>query len=686
MNCRSLVAWAAASRNVAVLASAVVAAQPAPKSIQQQSPGPRIGVYDVNRAGGQGSSVREIVRRLKKRGWRIEAFEDLHLITLLQFDIVYLSDMHRPGPTPKDGTRNIAAYVAAGGGVLQTWHHHILGQVSRGVQRVYGKRQMQITAPDHPAVAGIKGFRAAFRDHIIEEVGPRGTVVITNMAGQAVAVAGQMGKGKVLSTGLSLDLPRVNPVELKLTETFLKWLVPDVSSKERMQVLRGPRLVVSPESAVAAAGLPVRFHVLAGPVEAGGAAAMLLDGRPLKTGPTEPGAWLWQCDFRLTPPSGRDSESSHKLSARLGGKVLEKEIVLQGLFAPAPPHERRGVWLHVGNDRRPEKVMPELRKLGINMAILRIAGGTAAFYGSKVQPDIQDPMADEGGDWLASAVKHAHENGVELHAYVNNCVVEGRTSPASLKRLEEQGRLQKGPDGKTIPWFCPSQPENIAAITRPMVEIASRYDVDGLEYDFIRYPNTRGCYCGKCRALFEKETGAPVINWPADVLDGGIRHAAYLEFRCERISAIVKTVSTAVRRVNSTVKISAAVFRDWPNCRESVGQDWARWCREGWLDFVCPMTYTTDPELYRDLVKIHREAVPPGFPIVEGIGIASGSGTMDDPGQVALHIILARKAGAVGFCGFCYRPEATTRLLAPLTQWMDAPAERGSVATPEATK
>jgi len=366
------------------------------------------------------------------------------------------------------------------------------------------------------------------------------------------------------------------------------------------------------------------------------------------------------------------------LSAKSGDRVLEKEIVLRGLFAPAPPHERRGVWLHVGNDRRPEKVMPELRKLGINMAVRRIAGGTAAFYASKVQPDVQDPMAEEGGDWLASAVKNAHANGIELHAYVNNCVVEGRTSPASLRQLEEQGRLQKGPDGKTIPWFCPSRPENIEAITRPMVEIAGRYDVDGIEYDFIRYPNIRGCYCAKCRALFEKETGAPVRVWPEDVLEGGKRHAAYTEFRCERISALVEHISTAVRRVNPTVKISAAVFADWPACRENVGQDWARWCREGWLDFVCPMTYTTDPELYRRLLDAHRRAVPPGFPVVEGIGIASGSGTMTDPGRVALHIVLARKAGAAGFCGFCYRPDATTLLLAPLVQWLDAPSARGS--------
>jgi len=351
-----------------------------------------------------------------------------------------------------------------------------------------------------------------------------------------------------------------------------------------------------------------------------------------------------------------------------------KKFTLTGLFAPAPPGERRGVWLHVGMDRRPETVMPELKKIGINMAILRIAGGTAAFYASKVQPDVQDPLAEKGGDWLAEAVKYAHANGIELHAYVNNCIVEGRTSEESLRRLREQGRLQKDPAGRTINWFCPSQPENVEAMTRPMVEIAANYDVDGIQFDFIRYPGPRGCFCSKCRALFEKESGRPVAHWPDNVLEGGPRYNEYIEFRCERISRIVEHISRAVRRVNPKIKISAAVFRNWPECRVNNGQDWVRWCREGWLDFVCPMTYTTDAAEYERLVKIHRAALPDGFPVVEGIGIAGSSGVMDDPGKVALHIILARKAGAAGFCGFCYRPGATRALFAPLTRWLDQPA------------
>ena len=71
-----------------------------------------------------------------------------------------------------------------------------------------------------------------------------------------------------------------------------------------------------------------------------------------------------------------------------------------------------------------------------------------------------------------------------------------------------------------------------------------------------------------------------------------------------------------------------------------------------------------------ECVNFHMTAIPPDFPVLQGIGINAGQGTMDDPGHVALHVTLARQAGAAGFLGFCYRPQHTTKLLLPLRDWL----------------
>ncbi|NOZ22752.1 MAG: family 10 glycosylhydrolase [Planctomycetes bacterium] len=642
----------------------------------------RIGVFDQGATKGVGATVDRLVKELNTHGYKAEAVADFRKLTLLQYDIIFLCDMQSPGRV-RDGWRGgLTKYVRNGGSVLQTWHHHVLGEVGVGVKRIYDSRGMHIV-PGHPAVEGLKDFNAHYKDHIIERVGKGATILIKNDAGQPVAVAGMIGKGKVISTGLSLGIPNgrnarwPRGAEEKVLKSFLAWLKPDVSRTERLtRALKSPALLVTPSEILTAAGFPATFQVRVAPGEKGGTVELTCPDAEVKGEPPlrladGPGGTLCRYKLVVKTEKGKSSEKEMLVRAKIDGEIFEETVKVTSVYGGgAPPNERRGVWLHVNMDRQPKDVMPELKKLGINFAVLRIAGGMAAFYsGSKVQPDIMDPLAPKG-DWLADAVKYAHENGIEMHPYVNCCIVSGRASEETLQKLRDAGRLQMGPDGKEIEWFCPSQEVNLKHMEAVMVEIATKYDVDGVQYDFIRYPNARGCFCPKCRALFEKETGKAVEDWPKDVLPDGARYAEWIEFRCTRISNLVERTSNHIRREAPKVKISAAVFRNWPDCRVNNGQDWARWCKEGWLDFVCPMNYTLDPKAFAAAAAAHREAVPEGFPIVEGIGIRAGSGAMNDPAQLALHIALARKNGAAGWVGFCYTPKQTSELIGPLREWL----------------
>jgi len=639
----------------------------------------RIGVFDTAAVAGQGASVSGLIRGLNRQGYRAESIADVHMLTLLQYDVVYLSDAHEAGLVRADWQKNLVEYIRDGGSVLQTWHHHILSEVGVGVERVYGRRRMHVQA-GHPSVAGVADFDAAYQDHIIEKVGRLGTVILKNDAGQPVAVAGKMGRGKVISTGLALAIPNgrqsAEPkgAERALLKAFFAWLAPEVPYDQRLsEALKTPRMTVIPPAALVAAGWNAEFEARVGAAK-GADMQLTCDGaKVIPKGRLDLGTGvagtIERFVIRMRSEPGKDGRRDYTVRATVSGKTLEEKVGVTSVYGKPPPNERRGVWLHVGMDRHPKVVMPELKRLGLNLAIPRIAGGTAAFYASKVQPDIQDPLAPDG-DWLAESVKHAHTNGIEIHPYVNVLIVEGRTSSASLKRLRVEGRLQEGPEGQPIDWFCPSQEINFEAIERLMLEIATRYDVDGIQYDFIRYPNALGCFCAQCRAGFEKTTGKPVAHWPADVTKGS-RKTEWTEYRCGRISALVQRVSTRLRQEAPQVKISAAVFRDWPTCRENVGQDWVRWCREGWLDFVCPMNYTLDPKLFAERTAIHRQVLPAGFPLIEGIGLRSGAGDMNNAGELAVQVALARLHGATGFVGFCYTPKHTSMLFDPLRAWMN---------------
>jgi len=383
-----------------------------------------IAVFDHRATGGQGAQVDGLVDGLREHGYDVHRITDLQPLTLGAFDIIYLSDMHKPGNVHQHWREGLRAYVKAGGSVLQTWHHHIFREVAVGVERVYHSRAMTMR-PDHPAVDGIIDFRASFRDHIVERVGPQGKVLMENEQGQPVAVAGQLGQGKVISTGLALSIPNGNASvpprgdEAKLLKQFLAWLEPSVPPRQRMErLIEKPQLHVTPSSALVVAGRPAEFRVSAAHPD-GAAISVHCEEANVQpaSGPRADMALqnALARHYRITvrTQAGANGQQQIQVRARLGTATLAQTVSVESVHAKAPQDEVRGVWLHVRPDRHPKDVMPELKRLGINMAVLRIAGGTAAFYASKVQPDVQDPLAPDG-DWLAEAVHHAHANGIEI--------------------------------------------------------------------------------------------------------------------------------------------------------------------------------------------------------------------------------------------------------------------------------
>jgi uncharacterized lipoprotein YddW (UPF0748 family) len=126
-----------------------------------------------------------------------------------------------------------------------------------------------------------------------------------------------------------------------------------------------------------------------------------------------------------------------------------------------------------------------------------------------------------------------------------------------------------------------------------MVEVARKYEVDGIHFDYIRYPDGDHCFCTGCRERFERSAGVRFKSWPHDALPGGALQPQWIEWRRGNITAVVKGVSQQARAVKPGIKISAAVFPNWDRDRDSIGQDWTLWCEKGYLDFVCPMDYTT---------------------------------------------------------------------------------------------
>ncbi|MGQ9574629.1 MAG: glycoside hydrolase family 10 protein [Thermoguttaceae bacterium] len=317
---------------------------------------------------------------------------------------------------------------------------------------------------------------------------------------------------------------------------------------------------------------------------------------------------------------------------------------------PSRADEGRAFWNHSGTGAYPgdwERTAKELAAGGFNMVLPNMLWGGLAHYASDLLP--RSSTFDKHGDQIAQCVAAAHRHGIEVHVWKVNYNLANAPRDF-LAKLRAQGRTQVSASGEPVNWLCPSHPENLKLELESMLEVARKYEVDGLHFDYIRYPDGDCCYCEGCRQRFEGETGTRVAAWPADCYKGA-RRAEYRQWRCRQITRLVEAVHREAKRLRPGLKISAAVFGSYPACRESVGQDWPAWIKAGLLDFVCPMDYTESDLAFSALVSNQLKLVEGRIPAYPGIGATASRSTLS-PDRVVGQVHQARWLGAAGFTVF----------------------------------
>lgn len=351
-------------------------------------------------------------------------------------------------------------------------------------------------------------------------------------------------------------------------------------------------------------------------------------------------------------------EEARKLSAQ-GEHIKAMETARQASDAAARAYrlchaprtcEFRAVWNHSGTGAFSdwEKSMKNLADGGFNAVVPNMWWAGRAHYKSEYLP--LSKTYQQQGDQIVACLAAAKKYGIEVHPWKVNWNLSGAPKEF-VEKMHSEGRTQVSPSGKPMDWLCPSHPLNYELELKTMVEVAEKYDVDGVHFDYIRYPGRKGCYCDGCRRRFEKTIGNRVENWPDDVTNGKLSDA-YTDFRCAQITRLVKATAEQVRRIKPYCKISAAVFSSYPSCRVGVGQDWVKWVKEGYLDFVCPMDYIKADHAFAQRVSTQMRQIAGRIPFYPGIGVTL---RYTKTGEEAIsQIELAREAGADGFIIFNY--------------------------------
>jgi len=360
---------------------------------------------------------------------------------------------------------------------------------------------------------------------------------------------------------------------------------------------------------------------------------------------------------RLARPLAAGAQAKSKAAAELAQKHYPEAIdaarqahgLLAGAYLRAqtsPRTEGRAIWNHSGTgayDGDWERTARELQAAGFNMVVPNMLWGGLAHYASDLLP--RSKTFEEHGDQIAQCVAACKKHGIEVHVWKVNYNLS--TAPKEfVEKMQRAGRTQVDASGKVHRWLCPSHPENFKLELETMLEVARKYDVDGVHFDYIRYPGGQYCYCEGCRQRFEADRGAKVAAWPKDCYRGPLQEE-YRTWRCRQITKLVEAVHREAKKLKPAVKVSAAVFGAYPACRESVAQDWPEWIKAGLLDFVCPMDYTQSDLEFENLVVNQLKLVGGRIPVYPGIGAWRLS-----PDRTVGQIYHARRLGTAGFTIF----------------------------------
>ncbi|OLP20207.1 hypothetical protein BST81_01890 [Leptolyngbya sp. 'hensonii'] len=301
------------------------------------------------------------------------------------------------------------------------------------------------------------------------------------------------------------------------------------------------------------------------------------------------------------------------------------------LDQPFAQPEIRAVWLdrgtivQAGSEKELALMFDRLAAARINTIFLETINAGYPIYPSKIAPR-QNPLT-KGWDPLAAAVKLAHERGMELHAWVwvfaagnqkHNKLVQLPVSyPGPILEAhpdwanrDNQGRIV--PLGQNKPFLDPANPEVRAYLLQIFTEIATRYEVDGLHLDYIRYPfqdpsadRTYG-YGMAARQQFKRLTGVDPITLSPRNPDRSAQMLwqQWTDFRTQQVNSFVAEVAQTLRPKRPRLILSAAVFPISEFERlQKLQQQWEVWAREGNVDLIVPMSYAADTNRFQRIVQ-----------------------------------------------------------------------------------
>jgi uncharacterized lipoprotein YddW (UPF0748 family) len=398
--------------------------------------------------------------------------------------------------------------------------------------------------------------------------------------------------------------------------------------------------------------------------------------------------------------------------------------------------ELRAFWVDafgegIFNEAEITKLVAATKAANLNALVVQIGRRGDCFCNKASMPRTQANISLRPYDPLDSLIAKAHAAGIQVHAWIITTAIWNSATPPldpthvfNLHGPSKTGvddwimRRYDGANRAGADYLLdPGHPDAADYMVRMYTSVAANYDIDGLNFDRVRYPDqnlttsfpgvSQWGYNPVAVARFQELTGRVDVPTPDD--------AEWMQWRRDQITGVVRKVYAETYAIKPHLAISAdtitysygpATQGGWQNTRtyREVLQDWRGWMEEGILDLNIPMNYkrehfTTEPnnqrrmyEEWNEFARDHQYARQ----------VAIGSAIYLN--FVASSVTQVRKAltpnangnAAIGWVGYSYRspdclsvapfcgtPSRTTDASrAELTRALTQPSEYDTVLPP----
>jgi uncharacterized lipoprotein YddW (UPF0748 family) len=310
--------------------------------------------------------------------------------------------------------------------------------------------------------------------------------------------------------------------------------------------------------------------------------------------------------------------------------AIGQNAILPETTPSVPKQEIRGVWMTTNDSdvlrdhTKLENAVSQLAQLNFNTIYPVVWNAGYALFPSVVaqregfQPFVWKGL--QGQDVLADLITQAHQRGLLVTPWFEFGFM---TPPTSELALQHPNWLTQKRDGSQtwvgaageVVWLNPFLPEVQELITNLVLEVVTRYDVDGIQFDdHTSLPNEFG-YDRYTVALYKKETKKDPPANPQD--------PAWLRWRADKITAFMTRLNQAVKQ-----RKPKAIFSVSPNpyitAYNSYLQDWVSWVDKNIVDELIVQIYRPNlasfiEQINRPEIQVAQQKIPTGAAILTGL-------------------------------------------------------------------